>query len=261
MHEVGGMVSGKTAFVTGAGSGIGRAIAERLAVEGASGILLADLDAGALAETAQSLAGLECEVLTRRVDVGDPGAAAEAVAVAVGAWDRLDCAVNNAGISGPRQPLDQYTDEQWRQVLAVNLDGVFFCMRAELSAMLTTGGGAIVNISSGAAVHPPPGLAPYTASKAALIGLTRAVAGEYARQGIRVNCVLPGPTRTPLWESNLGPHPDERRRVIEARSAMGRIGDPSEVAEAVVWLCSIRSSYVHGVDLLVDGGEHAFSRG
>jgi NAD(P)-dependent dehydrogenase (short-subunit alcohol dehydrogenase family) len=249
------------AFVTGAGSGIGRAVAELLAAEGARGLMLADIDAAGLSQTSAALRGHGCDVAETRLDVADRSSVSAAVDAAVQRWSRIDCAVNNAGISGPRQRLDEYTPEQWRAVMSVNLDGVYHCMTAELSAMLPTGGGSIVNVSSGAAVHPTPGLAPYAASKAALIGLTRAAAGEYAALGVRVNCVLPGPTRTTLWESNLGPDPDAALRALSAAAPMGHIGTARELAEAIVWLCSDRASYVHGADLLVDGGTHAFSPG
>lgn len=252
-----GLVQGKTAFVTGAGSGIGHAVAELLAAEGARGIMLADIDAAGLRQASDALGG--CDVQVRTLDVTDREAVFAAVDAAVRRWGGLDCAVNNAGISGPRRRLDEYTPEQWRAVMGTNLDGVYHCMAAELGAMLRTGAGSIVNLSSGAAVHPPPGLAPYAASKAALIGLTRATAGEYAALGIRINCVLPGPTRTRLWESNLGPDPDAALTALSAVAPMGRIGAARELAEAVVWLCSDRASYVHGADLLVDGGTHAFS--
>jgi A-factor type gamma-butyrolactone 1'-reductase (1S-forming) len=251
------LVQGKTAFVTGAGSGIGRAVAELFAAEGARGLMLADIDTAALRQTGDALSG--CDVQVRALDVADRDSVLAAVDAAVQRWGGLDCGINNAGVSGPRQRLDEYTPEQWRAVMSTNLDGVYHCMAAELSAMLRAGGGSIVNVSSGAAVHPTPGLAPYAASKAALIGLTRAAAGEYAAVGIRVNCVLPGPTRTSLWDSNLGPDPDTALRALSAAAPMGRVGTARELAEAIVWLCSDRASYVHGVDLLVDGGSHAFS--
>ena len=252
------LVQGKTAFVTGAGSGIGQAIAELLAGEGARGIMLADIDTARLRQTRDALRRGDAEV--RVLDVADWDSVFAAVDAAVQRWGGLDCAVNNAGVSGPQRRLHEYTPDQWRAVMSTNLDGVYHCMAAELGAMLRAGGGSIVNVSSGAAVHPPPGLAPYAASKAALIGLTRATAGEYAAHGIRVNCVLPGPTRTTLWESNLGSDPDAALRALSAAAPMGRIGTARELAEAVVWLCSDRASYVHGADLLVDGGSHAFSR-
>jgi NAD(P)-dependent dehydrogenase (short-subunit alcohol dehydrogenase family) len=221
--------------------------------------MLADIDAAGLRQTSEGLRGRGYDVEDSMLDVADRSAVSAAVDAAVQRWSRIDCAVNNAGVSGPRQQLDEYTPEQWRAVMSVNLDGVYHCMTAELSAMLQAGSGSIVNVSSGAAVHPTPGLAPYAASKAALIGLTRAAAGEYAALGVRVNCVLPGPTRTTLWESNLGPDPDAALRALSAAAPMGRVGAARELAEAIVWLCSDRASYVHGADLLVDGGTHAFS--
>ena len=176
-------------------------------------------------------------------------------------WGRLDCAANVAGIAGPIARLAEYPLEAWQSVINTNLSGVFFSMRAELNAMLKRKSGSIVNIASGAAVLPRVGLGPYSASKAAVVAITKAAAGEYSRDGIRINVVLPGSTRTPLWESNLGPDPEETLRRYNEAAPMGRVGSSEELAEAVVWLLSDRSSYVLGAELLVDGGQHSFTLG
>lgn len=139
----------------------------------------------------------------------------------------------------------------------VNLEGLFYCLRAELSSMQRAGGGSIVNIASGATIEPPPGLAPYAASKSGVVAMTKAVAGEYGREGIRVNSVLPGKILTSLLQQNFD---EEKLAEIATKLPMGRIGEPRELAEGVVWLFSNRSSYVNGADLLIDGGAHAASR-
>jgi NAD(P)-dependent dehydrogenase (short-subunit alcohol dehydrogenase family) len=252
-----GLVIGKVAVVTGAGSGIGRATAILLAAEGATGVLVSDLSQDNAARTVEEIRADGGTALAMAIDVTDAAQVDSLFDTASRIWGQVDCAVNNAGISGPMQPLADYGDDQWRQVIDVNLTGVFHGMRAAVAAMAGRGG-SIVNVSSGAAVHPPAGLAPYAASKAAIVGLTRSAAADYAASGIRINSVLPGPTRTALWESNLVGDIEAATRAREARLPIGRVGRADEVAEAIVWLCSDRASYVHGVDLLVDGGTHAF---
>jgi NAD(P)-dependent dehydrogenase (short-subunit alcohol dehydrogenase family) len=165
--------------------------------------------------------------------------------------------VNAAGVSGPRAPIGEYTDEQWHHVVAVNLDGLFHCLRAEVRAMQVRGLGSVVNIASGAHVEPPPGLTPYAATKSAVVTMTKAVAGEYGRSGLRINAVLPGKTRTPMLEQNFSA---AKLAEIARGLPMGRIGAASELAEAIVWLLSDRSSYVNGTELLVDGGAHSAAR-
>jgi NAD(P)-dependent dehydrogenase (short-subunit alcohol dehydrogenase family) len=252
-----GLVAGKVAVITGAGSGIGRATAVLLAAEGAVGVVVSDLSADRAAETVEDIRAAGGSALAMATDVTDGSQVDALFEAAFRTWGRVDCAVNNAGVSGPKQPLGEYHDEQWRQVIDVNLSGVFYGIRAAVAVMAGRGG-AIVNVASGAAVHPPAGLGPYAASKAGVVGLTRSAAADYARSGIRINSVLPGPTRTPLWESNLVGDAVTATQAREARLPMGRAGRPGEIAEAIVWLCSDRASYVHGVDLLVDGGSHAF---
>jgi len=246
-----------TSLVTGAGSGIGRAIAQALAAEDAEAIALLDVNYQAAEETASLLAGGPSRTLVIAADVGRPGDVNDAVDQLVREFGRLDCAVNNAGIRGDKTDVADYTDEQWHSVLNVNLNGMFYCLRAEVRAMRTAGHGTIVNVSSGVVEDPVPGLSAYTASKFGVIGLTRAVAGECSRYGIRVNAVLPGSTITPLQQDYLLRNPEAARSAEEM--PLGRFGQPSEVAEAALWFCSERSSFVHGATLLVDGGSHAYA--
>ena len=253
-----GMVAGKVALVTGAASGIGRATALLFAVEGAR-VVAFDVNAAGVEETVRMITDAGGEGLGSTGSVGVVVDVDAAVRAAVDTYGRLDCAANCAGVRGETTPLAEYTDEMWQQVLAINLTGVFNSMRAELRAMLVSGGGAIVNVASAAAVEPTPGLAAYVASKSAVVGVTKSTAGEYAASGIRVNAVLPGRTETPMLMEYLSREPGLRERAI-AGTPMRRLGRPEEVAEANVWLCSDRASNVNAVALLVDGGQHSFSQ-
>jgi NAD(P)-dependent dehydrogenase (short-subunit alcohol dehydrogenase family) len=171
----------------------------------------------------------------------------------VATYGRLDCAHNNAGISGGGSALTaEYAEERWHQVIAVNLTGVWLCMKYEIPQLLHQGGGVIVNTASVAGLIGARGLAAYVASKHGVVGLTKTAALEYAHQGIRVNCVCPGVIHTPMTARGLS-DPDRRARVI-ASEPLGRVGTPEEVAEAVVWLCSDAASFVMGHPMTIDGG-------
>jgi NAD(P)-dependent dehydrogenase (short-subunit alcohol dehydrogenase family) len=255
-----GLVEGKVVLVTGAGSGIGRATALLCGNEGAAVVVVSDVDEVGAVETAQLLEKGGREAMAVRTDVARVDEVDALIDTVVERYGRLDCAVNNAGVRGRAARLGDCTVDEWRRVVSVNLDGVFYCLRAELRAMRANGGGAIVNISSGTTADPKPELGPYVASKFGVLGLTRVAAGEYAIDNIRVNAVLPGSTRTPMLEEYLSLDPSVEAQVI-AGMPQQRLGRPDELAEAIVWLCSPRSSFVNAVTLLVDGGLHSFAHG
>ena len=238
-------LSGRAALITGAASGIGRASALAFASAGAS-VALLDIDAEGLADTAAAVraAGARAEVLV--ADVRDLQAVTGAVGRAVAAFGRLDAALNNAGVPGPYLPLDEYAEEDFMQILQVDLAGVWRCMRAEIRQMRAQGHGAIVNTSSmlGAAAMPDNGA--YIAAKHGVHGLTRAAAVELGGTGIRVNAIAPGVTRTGMTSAVS----DDLLRTVP----LGRIAEPEEIAAAAVWLCSPEASYITGSVLVADGG-------
>jgi NAD(P)-dependent dehydrogenase (short-subunit alcohol dehydrogenase family) len=247
-----GLVDNKVAFVTGAGSGIGRGTALVFAREGAK-VAVADIDPRLGGETVELIraAGGTAEFLG--CDVASDDQVAAAIARVVDLWGRLDCAHNNAGITTKGGPLQELTLEEWNRTLAVNLSGVFHCMRHEIALMLKQGGGAIVNTSSGAGLVAAKGLAHYCATKHAILGLTKTAAQELARTGVRVNAVCPGVVETPTLLAHMAKSP-EVARAIQSSTARGVMGRAEEIGEAVVWLCSDRASYVNGESMLVDGG-------
>jgi NAD(P)-dependent dehydrogenase (short-subunit alcohol dehydrogenase family) len=191
-----------------------------------------------------------------RVDVAQESEVEAMVAHCVEHFGRLDCAVNNAGISGPSGGLETIELPDWNRVLAVNLTGVFLCMKHELLRMREQKAGSIVNMSSGAGLIATPGLAPYSASKHGVLGITRAAAVENARQGIRINAVCPGSIDTPMLRAAMDAD-SAVEKMIRASMPIGRLGEAEEVAEAVVWLCSDRASLVTGHSMGVDGASVA----
>jgi NAD(P)-dependent dehydrogenase (short-subunit alcohol dehydrogenase family) len=188
-----------------------------------------------------------------QVDVSQATAVEAMISTTVETYGRLDCAYNNAGIAsgGQRAFTAEYPEERWHQVIAINLTGVWLCMKYEIAHMLQQGGGAIVNTASVAGLVGLPYASAYVASKHGVVGLTKTAALEYAKQGIRVNCVCPGVIQTPMTASIL--HDPAQQAQVAARP-MGRVGTPEEVAEAVVWLCSDAASFVTGHTMTVDGG-------
>jgi NAD(P)-dependent dehydrogenase (short-subunit alcohol dehydrogenase family) len=247
------LVEGKVALVTGGGSGIGRGAATVFAREGARGVVVADRDPDGGAGTVKLLGEAGCDALFVETDVTSSDAVAAMVDAAVGRFGTLDCAFNNAGIDMPWQRVVDGDEEAWDRVIAVNLKGVFLCMQAEIRHMLGQGGGTIVNTSSTAGLLGTRGASNYTAAKHGVLGLTKTAALEYGDRGIRVNAVCPGPIRTPMLQRALGDNEDYLRGVA-ASTVIGRLGEPGDVGEAVVWLCSDRSSYVTGLAVPVDGG-------
>jgi NAD(P)-dependent dehydrogenase (short-subunit alcohol dehydrogenase family) len=248
-------LTAKVVLVTGAASGIGRATVQVLVAQGAS-VVIADINEAGAAETAAML-GDDAPIAVVRVDVADNASVGSMVAFAVERFGRIDGACNVAGISVEPKPFVDHTPDEWRRVIDVDLTGVFFCLQHEIRQMLTQpAGGAIVNVSSGAGLVPAPGQPHYTAAKHAVLGLTKQTAQEYARNGIRVNAVLPGQTETEPMKAYLDAQPDGGEKLLR-RMPMGRMARPDEIAESIAWLCSDASSYVNGVSLLVDGGQIA----
>ncbi|MFL6238484.1 MAG: SDR family NAD(P)-dependent oxidoreductase [Actinomycetes bacterium] len=244
-------LEGMVAVVTGGGSGIGRATSILLAERGAA-VLVADVDIANAESVASEIGG---SASAMQVDVTDVDGVAAMVQQAVSTYGGLTVAVNNAGTSGQFGATADVDPDEWRRVVDLNLNGVFYCMRAEIPAILNSGGGAIVNTSSGAGLMGFAGLPAYVASKHGVVGVTRAAALEYAAKGIRVNCVCPGTVRTPMLEAFTG---DEGTLQAMGRAMpIKRLATPEEIAEAIVWLASPSASYVTGHALAVDGGAAA----
>jgi NAD(P)-dependent dehydrogenase (short-subunit alcohol dehydrogenase family) len=251
-----GILDGKVAIITGAGSGIGRATSKIFAREGAR-LVLADVVADAVQETVNSVKQAGGDAICLKTDVANWNDVEALVAKAVETYGRVDCAFNNAGIEGEAALTHKCSEANWNRVLAINLTGVWFCMKAEIAQILKQGGGgAIVNTSSIAGIAGSVGGPAYVAAKHGVAGLARAAALEYGKHNIRINAVCPGPIRTPM----LGRLALLQRSGEEgfARSdPLRRLGEPEEIGEAVAWLCSDRASYVTGLPMPVDGGYFA----
>ncbi|HEY3096325.1 MAG TPA: glucose 1-dehydrogenase [Acidimicrobiia bacterium] len=246
-----GALEGKAALVTGGGSGVGRASAIAMARAGAT-VTVADVNEDGGKETAALVLEEGAGVDFVRADVTQPDDVAAMVDKTVARWGYLDCAVNNAGTTGASAPTADYTLDEWARTIELNLTSVFLCLKHEIPAMLERGG-AIVNMASGAGLVGFPGLPAYVASKHGVVGLTRAAAMEYAGQGVRINAICPGSTRTPMLEGFIGGD-EQVERMLTRPIPVGRLGRPEEIAEAVVWLCSDAASFVVGHALAVDGG-------
>jgi NAD(P)-dependent dehydrogenase (short-subunit alcohol dehydrogenase family) len=240
----------KVAFVTGAGSGIGRAVAEGFVSRGYATVLV-DRDEAPGRALADQLRG-SGECFFAPCDVTDDASVHDAVEQAVKTYGRLDAAFNGAGVGG-EQGLAMADGglENWRQLLAVNLTGVWSCMRHEIPQMLKAGGGSIVNCASAAGLVGVPYMAAYAATKHGVVGLTKSAALEYARLGVRVNAVCPGATDTPMLHRGADA---ERLEMFRQGCPMGRLGEAAEIADAVLWLCNPRSSFVTGQAVALDGG-------
>ena len=236
-------------MVTGAATGIGLACAEAFVRAGAT-VVMADINEPT--DQAARLVQAGYAAVPYRCDVSDTKSVEEMIGWIVATYGRLDAAHNNAGIQTPQRPMAEITDEEFDRTVAVDLKGVWNCMRYEIRQMLRQGGGAIVNTSSQGGVTGFPGQAAYIACKHAVIGLTRTAAIDYAAQGIRINAVCPGVIRTPMAEELLRRNPDLEQELVRDIPA-GRMGRPDEIAHAVLWLCSDDASFVDGHALLVDG--------
>lgn len=237
-------------LITGAGSGFGRLAAERFAAAGAR-LVLCDIDEVSLQATAQRL---QTEVLARPCDVGDPGQVAALFAALDERFDRLDAAINNAGLSHAKLRLHETDLGMWERVMGANLRGVYLCMQQELARMAARNSGAILNVSSAAGIMGAPFLSIYSASKHGVIGLTKSAALEYGRKGIRVNALCPAFTLTPLVEASLEAAGGKSRSNLEAGNPMRRLGEMEEVVQAMLWACCDDNSFMNGAVIPIDGG-------
>jgi NAD(P)-dependent dehydrogenase (short-subunit alcohol dehydrogenase family) len=244
------MLRDKVAIVTGAGSGIGRAVARKLAGAGAR-VIVSDIDEEGGAESVRLIEESGSEAVFFRADTSRPADNEKLVADAVKRFGALHVAVNNAGIGGPMALVGEYPIDGWDKVIAVNLSGVFYGMRYQIPAMQSASGGAIVNMASILAQVGFRNSAAYVAAKHGVVGLTKNAALEYAREGIRVNAVGPGFIKTPLIENSLDA---ATLKALEDMHAVGRLGEPDEVAELVLWLAPDKASFVIGAYYAVDGG-------
>lgn len=244
----------KVVLVTGGGSGIGRAIGMAFATQGAY-VVVADVAIENGNETVRLIKHKGGEALFVRCDVSKTRDVQRMVQKTVETFGHLDYAVNNAGIPGMHKSIVDYPEDIWNRVLDINLTGVWLCMKYEIPQMLKQEGGAIVNIASIAGLAAHTGAAPYIASKHGVIGLTKAAALEYAKEGIRINAICPGITDTPLIENARSEVPEEVKKVFSGETTpMARIALPEEIAGAAIWLCSNAASFVTGHALVIDGG-------
>jgi len=247
-----GEFGGKAVLVTGGGYGIGRAAALGFARKGAK-VVVADIDVKNGEETVLRIKVAGDEAIFIKTNVSQEVEVEALIKKTVETYGRLDCAFNNAGIHKVFVSTIDFTEKDWNEMMDVNLKSVWLCMKYEIPQMLKQGKGAIVNTSSAAGLIAAPSNPAYPASKHGVVGLTKSTAIEFARKGIRVNCVCPGPTRTGMHDSLVAVAP----QIVDAMNTkvpMGRIGEPEEVAAAAIWLCSDEASYITGHALPVDGG-------
>jgi NAD(P)-dependent dehydrogenase (short-subunit alcohol dehydrogenase family) len=243
----------KAVVVCGGASGIGRTCAVAFAQEGAR-VAILDWEPDGLADAARELRELGAEVVTHRVDVSD-GAAVDAAHDAVAeAFGGIDVGFNNAGIISPSKAIEDTSEDDWDRVISVNLKGIWLCVRAQVRHMRPRGSGVIVNTASAASFVGAPGTTPYTASKHGVIGITRTVALELATAGVRVNAVAPGTVETRLNRVLLDNDDPFADALVRKGQPIGRNARQEEIADAVLWLASARSTFVTGSTLVIDGG-------
>lgn len=244
----------QVALVTGAGGGIGLATARAFAEAGAV-VIIADRDATLIEAAADQLRSMGDQVVAVTCDVTDRGQVQAMIEQAVKTYGRLDAAFNNAGINCDAAPMAETEDEEFENVVNINLRGVWNCMKAELRQMMAQGSGAIVNCSSIGGMRGSKGRAAYSASKFGVIGLTRAAALDYADKGIRINVVCPGIIgNTPMAARVTKNYDPDIVKAFVAAEPIGRLGEPEDIAAAVLWLCSPAASFVLGHAMVIDGG-------
>lgn len=249
-----GILQGKTIIVTGAGGGIGREASLVLAKAGAN-VVVTDVAAERGRETADAVTAAGLSGSFFGADLASEREIRALIDYAVGTFGRLDGAYNNAGVEQCALPLHQLTLEQWERAIRIDLTSVFLCIKHQVIAMLKTGGGAIVNTASSLGQVAIANASEYISAKHGVVGLTRAAAAEYARQGIRVNAVLPGIVLTPMISRLVAdPQFGAFFEKVKERHPIGRFGQPSEIGEAVKWLLSDAASFVNGAAMAVDGG-------
>ena len=242
--------SGKVVLITGAATGIGKAAARAFAAHGAK-IVIGDIDEAASA-TADELRSDGGDALYVHTNVADSASVQNFIQTSLDTYGRIDAAFNNAGVLPPTADFADMGEAEFDRVIAVDLRGVFLCMKYQIPAMLASGGGAIVNTASVAGVIADPGMAPYAAAKHGVIGLTRSAALDYATRGIRVNALAPGLIRTPMTDHWIAD--PEMMKALMANSPMGRAAEPEEMAGIVLFLCSTHASFINGAVYLADGG-------
>lgn len=252
------ILNSKVAIVTGGGSGIGRAACLLLAKEGAT-VAIADVVLDATIETTNQIIKAGGQAMYGMLDISDASSVEAFVGRVLSQYQRVDILVNNAGGILTGTNVLNCTESDWDRTFALNVKGVFLMSRSVLPSMVRTRGGSIINISSAAALVGRKNRAAYSAAKGAVIALTRAMAHDHAGDGIRVNCICPGPTLTPAFLRSLARShdPEGQRRAREEEQPLGRLGEPVDIAEAIVFLASDRASWITGIVLPVDGGNTA----
>ncbi len=250
-----GVLEGKIALVTGAASGIGRSTAEAFAKEGVSHIALIDLDEQGIQSTSEMVESLKTGFSKHCIDVTEEDSVEGTLNEIVDEYGSLDIAFNNAGINHPSSKFHELELADWKEMIETNLTSVFICIKHEIKHMLESDtGGVIVNTSSGAGIVPAPGQAHYTAAKHGVVGLTKSVAAEYGKFGIRCNSILPGLVDTPMIRDENGELTERAKKTLERISPSGELIKPEQVAETVIWLSSAGSAKVNGQSVVIDGG-------